>query len=68
MTTRLELKGYLKSASKDITNEVKSWAGSAWASFGKVLKSQIGLPIDEQDTQASMLEWSRESNTKLIFA
>ena len=47
----LELKGYLKTASKDITNEVKSWAGSAWASFGKVLKSQIGLPIDEPEAQ-----------------
>ena len=40
-----ELKGYLKEASKDLSNEVKSWAGSAWGSFNKLLKSRIGVSV-----------------------
>eukprot|EP00042_Codosiga_hollandica_P056267 m.808140 g.808140 ORF g.808140 m.808140 type:complete len:175 (+) comp59309_c0_seq21:2049-2573(+) len=48
---RLELKGYLSEASKELTNEVKTWAGSAWASFNRVLKSKLQPVASEATTQ-----------------
>jgi hypothetical protein len=44
-----ELKGYISEASKDLTKEVKTWAGSAWASFNKVIKARIA-PTDPSNT------------------
>lgn len=45
----LELKGYLKEASKDLSKEVKAWAGSAWGSFNKLLKAKIGVAVADPD-------------------
>ena len=35
----------MKEASKDLSNEVKAWAGSAWGSFNRLIKSKIGVSV-----------------------